>query len=108
MDYSMQTNTIVSQAENTVTRTSRNRPRDHSNANSAGPGSAMRYRRLFVMALSIVVCIAFIAAAFGLVEGLLTGNLETVGLVFWILPRLGFIALVVLLFRFVTLSENNF
>ena len=106
MDYSMQTNTIVSQAENTVTRTSRNRPRDHSKANSAG--SAMRYRRLFVMALSIVVCIAFIAAAFGLVEGLLTGNLETVGLVFWILPRLGFIALVVLLFRFVTLSENNF
>ena len=68
------------------------------------PFQWMRQRHLPV--LSILVCIGFLAAAAALVVGLLSGNYELVGLVFWVLPRLGFLALVVLLVRFVTTPET--
>lgn len=55
--------------------------------------------------LTILVCCAFVAACLGLVVGLLAGNAALVGFVFWVLPRIGFLALVVLLVRFVAATE---
>ncbi|MGB5557865.1 MAG: hypothetical protein WBN04_07620 [Paracoccaceae bacterium] len=62
-------------------------------------------RKSLLPALSILIGISFAIAAAGLIIGLLAGNYELVGLVFWLLPRLGFAALVVLLVRFVTTTE---
>jgi len=64
----------------------------------------MRKRHLPV--LSALVWVGLLAAAASLVVGILTGNYELVGQVFWALPRLGFLALVVLLVRFVTAPET--
>lgn len=62
----------------------------------------MWMRRRFLPVLSILICVGFILAVSVLVVGLLSANYQLLGLVFWALPRLGFLALVVLLVRFVT------
>ncbi len=55
--------------------------------------------------LSLLVCGLFFATALILIIGVATGNPAQVGLVVWALPRLGFLALVVLLFRFASATE---
>lgn len=82
----------------------------HDARPSQGKGSALkpRYRpfmwmrQRFLPVLSILICAGFLIAVTGLLIGLLSANYQLLGHVFWALPRLGFLALVVLLVRFVT------
>ena len=85
------------------------RQKRHPEHKAAGAGFAYRpseWLRISVLPiLTILVCFSFVAACFGLVVGLLSGNPALVGFVFWLLPRLGFLALVVLLVRFLAATE---
>ncbi len=68
---------------------------DHGGTSSRLLGGSL------VRVLAVLIACAFLASCLGLAAGLLFGNTVLVGFVFWLLPRLGFLALVVLLVRFV-------
>ncbi len=83
------------------------READRRTSQGNGYGSLVALARLALSILSIFVCIAFTTASVAFIMGLLTADYVLLGFVFWVLPRLGLIALCILLVRFVTAPETQ-